>query len=176
MRWTPLCLMTPLRHHVFGGRNIAERLGRRGLPDWTVAETWEVSDVEGAGATVREGPFAGRSLRELTLKPPDELVGRGCCAGAYFALERWRLSGAWTYQFDGARILSNVGGPVALRADDWRGTLPPGETLLLPAALGSLEVQGPASAKQESWEVVERTTPVTRRAGVGLGSFAPSGG
>ncbi|QRK13376.1 hypothetical protein JQX13_27085 [Archangium violaceum] len=57
-------------------------------------------------------------------------------------MNSWTVAPA--HIFDGARILSNVGGPVALRADDWRGTLPPGETLLLPAALGSLEVQGPA--------------------------------
>jgi mannose-6-phosphate isomerase len=312
--WTPLRLTTPLRHHVFGGRNIAERLGRRGLPDWTVAETWEVSDVEGSGATVREGSFAGKRLRELTLTHPEELVGWGwrgdffplltkfidgagmlpvhlhaddetarrlegqpngkteawhvlwaapgatcllgvkpgvekaalraallagdfdtvmnrvpvragdtihvpggtlhsfgggtliyeieqtsniqqhampwrmedgsqvpreeqeknidmllqeihlesrplpeleqrvertehvdrvlCCTGRHFTLERWRVFRPWTYQFDGARILSNVGGPVTLRAGDWTGLLPAGESLLLPAVLGSIEIQG----------------------------------
>jgi mannose-6-phosphate isomerase len=43
----PLRLTTPVKQQVFGGRAIAERPGRRGLPDGPVAETWEVSDVEG---------------------------------------------------------------------------------------------------------------------------------
>ncbi|HEX2314280.1 MAG TPA: mannose-6-phosphate isomerase, partial [Thermomonospora sp.] len=63
MEWYPLRLTTPVMGHVFGGRAIAERLGRPGLPAGRVAETWEVSDVDGQGARVCEGPLAGRSLR-----------------------------------------------------------------------------------------------------------------
>jgi len=316
MDWTPLRLTCPLRHHVFGGRHIPELLGREGLPDWSVAETWEVSDVEGDSATVREGPLAGRRLREPTLQHPEALVGRGwrgpyfplltkfidgagmlpvhlhaddetarrlegqpngkteawhilwaeagatcllgvkpgvdkarlrsalldgdfdavmnrlpvragdtlyvpggtlhsfgggtliyeieqtsniqqhampwrmedgskvpreeqeknidtlleeihldsrthpqpglriaeadgvdrlyCCASPFFVLERWRVPGSWTYCFDGARILSNVGAPVGLRSGGWRGELPRAESLLLPAALGAVELQWPA--------------------------------
>jgi mannose-6-phosphate isomerase len=42
-----------------------------------VAETWEVSDVEGRASVVVDGPWAGTSLHDLTVEHPDELVGRG---------------------------------------------------------------------------------------------------
>ncbi|UFR00405.1 class I mannose-6-phosphate isomerase [Streptomyces sp. Go40/10] len=73
--WYPLRLSTPVKQHVFGGRALADRLGRTGLPDGPVAETWEVSDVDGEGATVTEGPLAGRSLRELLAHDPHGLLG-----------------------------------------------------------------------------------------------------
>jgi mannose-6-phosphate isomerase len=61
-------------------------------------------------------------------------------------LERWRVAGAttWRYGFDGVRILSNAGAPVTLRGGSWRGRLERGRTLLLPAALGEVDVDGPA--------------------------------
>jgi hypothetical protein len=77
MDWHPLRLTTPVKRHVFGGRALAGRWGRTGLPDAPVAETWEVSDVDGQGATVTEGPLAGRTLRHLAEEYPDELIGRG---------------------------------------------------------------------------------------------------
>ncbi len=77
MQWTPLALSTPIAQHVFGGRRIPDRLGRAGLPEGRIAETWECSDVDGKGAAVQGGPLAGRSLRELVERHPDELVGRG---------------------------------------------------------------------------------------------------
>ncbi|MGW0424717.1 class I mannose-6-phosphate isomerase [Streptomyces sp. NPDC003015] len=77
MDWYPLRLTTPVKQHVFGGRAIADRLGRTGLPPGRIAETWEVSDVDGEGARVREGPLAGLSLRELTERDPEGLVGPG---------------------------------------------------------------------------------------------------
>lgn len=77
MDWCPLRLTTPVKQHLFGGRAIPDRLGRTGLPAGRIAETWEVSDVPGDGARVREGPLAGLSLRELTERDPEGLVGRG---------------------------------------------------------------------------------------------------
>ncbi|MGC9380744.1 type I phosphomannose isomerase catalytic subunit [Streptomyces sp. MH13] len=85
MDWYPLRLTTPVKQHVFGGRAIADRLGRRGLPAGRIAETWEVSDVDGDGARVREGALAGTSLRELALAHPRGLVGRDW-RGARFPL------------------------------------------------------------------------------------------
>ncbi|MFE9024699.1 hypothetical protein ACFYOA_00270 [Streptomyces iakyrus] len=55
----PLRLTAPVMQHVFGGRAIAERLGRGGLPDGPVAETREVSDVEGDASTVLDAPPPG---------------------------------------------------------------------------------------------------------------------
>ena len=47
MRWTPLRLSTPVAQHVFGARRIPDLLGRTGLPEGRIAETWECSDVDG---------------------------------------------------------------------------------------------------------------------------------
>lgn len=77
MNWHPLRLTTPFRNYGFGGRAIIDRLGKRGLPLPTVAETWEVSDVDDNVAVVREGALAGRTLRELVQEDPKGLVGSG---------------------------------------------------------------------------------------------------
>ncbi|MFC8914127.1 hypothetical protein ACFUAB_35350, partial [Streptomyces cinereoruber] len=47
---SPLRLTVTARSLVFGGYAIARRLGKTGVPDRSVAETWECSDVEGAGS------------------------------------------------------------------------------------------------------------------------------
>ncbi|MEV5884665.1 mannose-6-phosphate isomerase [Streptomyces sp. NPDC052020] len=104
MDWYPLRLTTPVKQHVFGGRAIADRLGRTGLPAGRIAETWEVSDVDGEGARVREGPLAGVSLRELTERDPEGLVGRGWRGPRFPLLTKF---------IDGAGAL-----PVHLHADD----------------------------------------------------------
>nr|WP_312509938.1 mannose-6-phosphate isomerase [Pseudomonas luteola] len=320
MDWYPLRLSTPIRSHMFGGHAIAEILGRRGLPAGRIAETWEVSDVEGSIANVTEGSLAGQSLRDLVKRYPTELVGPGfdgpyfpllskfidgcgmlpvhlhaddetarrlecqpngkteawhilwaepgatalvgikpgidrdtlrsaliaqdydavmrrlpvragetiyvpggtlhsfgpgtliyeieqtsdiqqqampwqmsdgsplshqdwiagidqlleecylepqpeftpgfrlpqgndidrliCTASPYFALERWRVAGAGakplTYRFNKATLLSNVGTPIRIQAGNWSGVLGAAETLLLPAALGEIQLAGPA--------------------------------
>ena len=50
MDWYPLRLTTPAKPLVFGGHVIARRLGKAGLPDWGIGETWECSDVDGNNA------------------------------------------------------------------------------------------------------------------------------
>lgn len=77
MRWYPLRLTTSVRHYVFGGRAIPEKVGKPGMPDGRIAETWEVNGEEGGNATVIDGSLAGLTLRELTQRYPDELVGPG---------------------------------------------------------------------------------------------------
>ena len=73
----PLHLSVGLRHYAFGGRAIADRLGKVGLPDRTVAETWEVSDHDDLPASVVNGVYRGERLRSLVERYPDELVGLG---------------------------------------------------------------------------------------------------
>lgn len=81
----PLSLTTPLATHIFGGEKIRQILGRTGLPEGRIAETWEVSDVDGMIATVTHGTLAGKTLRELTQRYPDELVAPGW-RGPHFPL------------------------------------------------------------------------------------------
>ena len=76
MHWTPLTLSTPVRTYVFGGTRIADRFGRDDIRGH-IAETWEVSDVDGSIGEIVDGPFAGKSLRDVTLAHPDEIVGPG---------------------------------------------------------------------------------------------------
>jgi mannose-6-phosphate isomerase len=104
MHWTPLALSTPTRAYVFGGTRIADRYGRTDHGRERLAETWEVSDVDGSIGEIVDGPFAGKSLREVTLAHPDEVVGRGW-RGAHFPI--------LTKFLDASHLL-----PVHLHADD----------------------------------------------------------
>lgn len=85
MKAYPLKLTTPLATHIFGGQRIRQQLGKNGLPDSRVAETWEISDVDGMIATVTNGELAGKTLRELTERYPDEMVAPGW-RGPHFPL------------------------------------------------------------------------------------------
>ena len=73
----PLRLSCGIRRYGFGARLIQERLGKAGLPDGVIAETWEVSDHAGEPATVLNGVYRGRVLGELVQAYPDELVRPG---------------------------------------------------------------------------------------------------
>ena len=77
MQWSPIKLTFHVRTYAFGDRLIPDRLGKSGVPDGVVAETWEVSDYPDARATITAGPFAGRLLHDLVEAHPDELVGEG---------------------------------------------------------------------------------------------------
>lgn len=73
----PLLLTAGVRRYAFGAHAIAERLGRAGLPDGVIAETWEVSDHDDEPAVVTNGAYRGRPLRELVRAFPDALVRPG---------------------------------------------------------------------------------------------------
>lgn len=77
--WSPLKLTYHVRTYAFGERLIPERLGKTGVPDGVVAETWEVSDYRDARATITDGParWVGKLLHELVAAEPDAVVGEG---------------------------------------------------------------------------------------------------
>ncbi|MGW0609395.1 type I phosphomannose isomerase catalytic subunit [Streptomyces sp. NPDC002788] len=137
MDWHPLRLTTPVKQHVFGGRAIAERLGRTGLPDGPVAETWEVSDVEGEASTVLEGPLAGRTLGQITADHPEELLGPRLDPGPRFPL--------LTKFIDGRGPL-----PVHLHADD----------------ATARRLEGQPNGKTEAWHVLDAAPGATALVGV----------
>jgi mannose-6-phosphate isomerase len=89
MNWYPLKLTTHIRHYYFGERQIPERLNKQGLPDGTIAETWEISDYRDTTGTVINGAFAGRTLHDLTMNYPDELVGTGWHGPHFPLLEKF---------------------------------------------------------------------------------------
>ena len=81
----PIKLTYHVRSYYFGERLIPDRLGKRGVPEGRVAETWEISDHRDAPAAVTNGSYAGRRLHDLVEEFPDELVGRGW-RGPHFPL------------------------------------------------------------------------------------------
>lgn len=85
----PLKLSFHVRSYAFGERLIPERLGKRGVPDGRVAETWEVSDYRDTSAVVLNGPLAGKRLRELAQQYPERLVGQGWCGPHFPLLEKF---------------------------------------------------------------------------------------
>ena len=85
MEWYPIRLTAHIRPCTFGGRLIPKVLGKQGLPDGVVAETWEVSDYRDTTGTVINGHLANRTLHDLVVDFPDELVGRGW-RGPHFPL------------------------------------------------------------------------------------------
>lgn len=86
MDWYPIKLTTHIRAYAFGERMIGDRLHKRRIPDTgIVAETWEISDYRDTTGTVLNGALAGKTLHDLTLSYPDELVCQGW-RGPHFPL------------------------------------------------------------------------------------------
>lgn len=136
MNWYPLKLTTPVRTYAFGERLIPERLGKRGLPAGTIAETWEVSGYREAMGRVVNGSFAGRTLHELTLTYPNELVGQGW-QGPHFPL--------LTKFIDASHRL-----PVHLHADDQTAA----------------RLHGEPNGKTEAWHILWAAADATVLAGL----------
>lgn len=134
--WYPLRLSTPVKSHLFGGRVIADQLRRTDVPDGRVAETWEVSDVDGDVAEVTNGAWAGRSLRELVREHPAELVGRGWSGDRFPLLTKF---------IDATGVL-----PVHLHADDE----------------AARRLEGEPNGKTEAWHILAAAPGATVLCGV----------
>ncbi len=103
--WYPLKMTFHTRHYTFGERLIVDRLGKRGLPaEGRVAETWEISDYGETSGVVRNGDLAGRTLHDLVVEYPDDLVGQGWRGAAFPLLAKF---------LDASHLL-----PIHLHADD----------------------------------------------------------
>ena len=140
MQWHPLRLTFHVRTYAFGARLIPDRLAKQGVPDGVVAETWEVSDYRETTGTIVEGPFAGKTLHEVTLAHPDEVVGEGW-RGPHFPLLAKFL--------DASHML-----PVHLHADD--------ET--------AKRVYGEPNGKTEAWHILWCAEDASILAGVKPGT------
>ncbi|MFF0462561.1 type I phosphomannose isomerase catalytic subunit [Streptomyces mexicanus] len=138
----PLRLTVTAKPLVFGGHALARRLGKRGLPDWSVAETWECSDVEGNRSVVANGPLAGQSLHQVLTDRPEELMG-AAFSGPHFPL--------LTKFIDASGTL-----PVHLHADD--------ET--------ARRLEGQPNGKTEAWHILHAAPGATALCGVKAGVTA----
>jgi mannose-6-phosphate isomerase len=69
----PLKFNPIYKHYLWGGKNLT-KMGKQIAEDEIVAESWEIADHGEDVSIVRNGPLAGRSLRELI-----ELFGQDLC-------------------------------------------------------------------------------------------------
>lgn len=84
---TPITFTPLTMERVWGGRELANRLGRDLPPGPPVGESWELVDREEAQSVVAEGPLAGKTLHELWSDHRAEIFGpRHASAGPRFPL------------------------------------------------------------------------------------------
>lgn len=72
----PLKFHPQLMERVWGGRRLAELFGRAVPPGKVIGESWEISDRPGAESVVANGPWRGRTLRDLMAADREWLMGR----------------------------------------------------------------------------------------------------
>jgi mannose-6-phosphate isomerase len=72
--WYPLRFAPIFRHYLWGGRRLADVLGKE-TGAGTTAESWEIVDHGADQSVVASGPLAGRTLSELVREHPQELLG-----------------------------------------------------------------------------------------------------
>ncbi|MFQ1002329.1 class I mannose-6-phosphate isomerase [Modestobacter sp. SSW1-42] len=132
----PMRLTGPAKPLVFGGHAIGHTLGKKGIPDWGIGETWECSDVDGNVSSVADGPLAGTPLRELVGRYPEDLVGHGWSGECFPVLTKF---------IDASGTL-----PVHLHADD--------ET--------AQRLEGQANGKTEAWHVLAAAPGATALCGL----------
>lgn len=136
MTWYPIKLTAHLERYTFGERLIPERLGKTGLPDGVVAESWEISDYGETTGLVTNGPWAGRTLHSLVLDYPGELVGAGWQGPHFPLLDKF---------LDASHML-----PVHLHADD----------------ATAQRLHGEPHGKTEAWHILWAAPGATVLAGV----------
>lgn len=134
--WYPLLLSAPVRAYAFGERLIPGLLGKTGLPDGKIAETWEYSAYPGSESTILNGQHAGVDLQQLAARWPAELVSPGQRAELFPLLGKF---------LDASHRL-----PVHLHADD----------------ATAREVHGAPNGKTEAWHIIHAQPGTTVLAGV----------
>ena len=82
----PLVFRPLFMERVWGGRQLATRLGRQLPPDRPIGESWEIVDREEAQSAVEGGDFAGRTLHDLWTHERESVFGRDLPATARFPL------------------------------------------------------------------------------------------
>jgi mannose-6-phosphate isomerase len=85
MQTYPIKLTYHVRSYNFGERLIPELLGKKDAPEGVVAETWEISDYQETTGRITNGEYAGRTLHDLVIEFPEELVGEGW-SGPHFPI------------------------------------------------------------------------------------------
>ncbi len=71
----PLTFDPVFKDYVWGGRNLADKLGRV-IPDGIVAESWEIAAHPDGSSVVNNGPLAGLTLPQVQAQLGEALIGR----------------------------------------------------------------------------------------------------
>src|SRR5215216_1260914 len=136
MRAYPIKPTYHVRSYYFGERLTPDLLGKQDAPGGVVAETWEVSDYRETTGRVTNGEYAGRTLHDLVVEFPDELVGEGWSGPHFPLLEKF---------LDASHML-----PVHLHADD----------------ATAREKHGEPHGKTEAWHILWAERGATILAGI----------
>ncbi len=83
MKPYPLKLSYHVRNYYFG-KDLIHGL-KSNLPDGRISETWEISDYKDTTASVINGELKGKSLHDLIIEYPDEIVAKGW-SGPHFPI------------------------------------------------------------------------------------------
>src|SRR4051812_28571370 len=72
---SPIRFRPYLRPMVWGGRSLAEVLGKTLPAAGPYGEAWEISDHPSHRTVIAEGAAEGKTLRDLLAREPEELLG-----------------------------------------------------------------------------------------------------
>lgn len=79
----PFRLQPILKRALWGGRGLGDALGKSLGPESDYSESWEVADLPGNISQVKDGDFAGLSLRNLVQDFREPLLGRHASSECY---------------------------------------------------------------------------------------------
>ena len=71
----PLTFDPVFKDYVWGGRDLADKLGRE-IPDGIIAESWEIAAHPDGSSIVNNGPLVGLTLPQVQAHLGEALVGR----------------------------------------------------------------------------------------------------
>jgi mannose-6-phosphate isomerase len=74
-----------LVERIWGGRRLADILGKTLPPDTRIGESWELADHPSGRSRVADGPLAGQTLREVLERHGPAVVGRTAAARVWAA-------------------------------------------------------------------------------------------
>jgi len=80
----PIHFRTSIRPLVWGGRRLAEVLGKQLPSEEACGESWEISDHASHRSEVAEGPLQGLTLRDLMERQREDLLGQAAPLHATF--------------------------------------------------------------------------------------------
>jgi mannose-6-phosphate isomerase len=77
----PMRMQPVLMERVWGGRRLAEFLGKPVAPGTLIGESWELADFSEASSRLAGGPLAGLTLHEVLQRHGRAVLGRETAAG-----------------------------------------------------------------------------------------------